>query len=988
MIGAVLIIGGGVGGMVASLDLANIGYKVYLVESSPSIGGKMSQLDKTFPTLDCSMCTLAPRMVDLSRHPSIELLAYSEVESVKGKEGDFRVKVRNKARYIDDNCTGCGECSEVCPVEVPNEYEVGCGFRKIIYRPFPQAVPSIFTIDMDHCRKCYKCLDACKDIKAINFSQKDEIIEINVGAIIDTVGFSLFDVSKVEEYGYKIYPNVITGLELERLINASGFTGGEIYRADNREVPKKIAFIQCVGSRDIHNGVPYCSRVCCMYAIKQAILVKEHHPEIECTIFYIDIRAFGKGYEEFYDRAVEEYGIKFVRGRAAEIYKKGDNHIVRYEDTISGKAGEYECDMAILANAILPNNEKMAEILRLELDEYGFIKSKGLPMETERKGVYVAGVAQDVRDITDTVAMSCGAAALAAGDLASERGKLVKPKEFPLEKDVSSEEARIGVFVCHCGSNIAAVIDTKVLAEYAKTLKNVVYATDTMYACSEEGINNIRTAVVEHNLNRVIVAACTPRTHEPLFRETIQEVGLNPYLFEFANIREHCSWVHKDYPKEANEKAKDIIKSAVARATLLEPQKPEKMPVTQKAIVIGGGVAGMEASYQIARGGFEVHLIEKKEKLGGIFNEMYHLFPDLDPKEIVREKIDKINSNKKIKVHLNTRLEDLSGFVGNFDATLSDGSAISAGAVVLATGGNEWKPNIYGYGQPNVYTQLELQRLIAEDKISDKEKIVMIQCAGSREKYRRYCSRICCSEAIKNAIDIKKKWPHTEIYVLYRDIRTFSHQAEEMYLEAGKLGVLFIRFDLNERPEVKDDTVSINDTLLREKFTIKADKVILSAAIVPDDEYESLSKMLRIPLSSDGFFLEAHLKLRPLDFTSDGFFLCGTAQSPKDYVDTMCQAVGVASRVSILLSKEEIEAEGITSMVNEDLCIGCGICESVCPFMAIKVVEKDGRKKAEVTNVKCKGCGVCASSCTMRAITMRHFTDDQLIAEERAILEA
>jgi len=992
IVGSVLIVGGGIAGMVSALDLADNGYKVYLIDKTPSIGGTMSQLDKTFPTLDCAMCTMAPRMVDISRHPNIELMPYTVLESVEGSVGCFNVKLRKIESRINENCIGCGDCSAVCPVEVPNEYDENGGIRKAVYSPFPQAVPKLFVIDAEHCIKCYKCVEASVGKNCIDFSIKDKIIDLEVGDIIIAPGFELWNPSLRPELGYGKYPNVLTGIELERLINASGFTSGEILRADTEEVPKKIGFIQCVGSRDVKAGQPYCSRVCCMYAIKQAILVKEHHPEIDCTIFYMDIRAFGKGQEEFYNRAKDEYGIKFIRANPGEVYQDGKDLVVRFEDTTASEVREERFDLVILANAIKSNNKNLSEILGIELDVDGFIKEQNNnPMVTSRPGVYVAGVAQAPRDITDTVSMSSGAAALAAADLLSAKGKLAKEKVFPPEKDVSGEEPRIGVVICHCGTNIASTVSINEVKEYIRTLPNVIYCENIIYACSEDSSKKIQDAIEQNNLNRFVVASCTPRTHEPLFRETCQAAGLNPYLFEFANIREHCSWVHRNEPKEATEKAKEIIRAAVARARLLKPQKPGKIGVTQRALVIGGGVTGMEAAYNIARLGFEVILVERDNELGGLLRRMHHMFIDIDPKAVLAEKISKIESEKKISVHLGTMVEDLSGFVGNFDVKLTDGTETTVGAIVIAAGCDEWKPNIYGYGQNDVYTQLELQEVINKGNIKNDETIVMIQCVGSREKgEREYCSRICCSEAIKNALEIKEKYPTTNVYILYRDIRTFAKNAEEKYREAALKGVRFIRYDINiKRPEVdKNNVVHVFDTLIQKDTEIKADKVVLSAAVVPRDGFEDLSKLFRVPLGQDGFFLEAHLKLRPLDFTSDGFFLCGTAQGPKDYIDNMAQAIGVASRVARILSKKEMDTEATTSRVNENICIGCGRCVDICPYNAIKLVPRGfGVFKSRINDALCKGCGACAAECPTGAIEARHFDDKEISVMIDALLK-
>jgi heterodisulfide reductase subunit A len=999
--GAALVIGAGVSGMQASLDLAESGFKVYLVEKTPSIGGRMAQLDKTFPTNDCAMCTLAPKMVEVSRHPDIELLMCSEVISVEGEEGNFEVTVRRNPRYVlEDKCTGCGLCAEVCPVSVPNEFDEGLGARKAIYVPFPQASPLVYTRDEEHCIDCGLCKMIC-EAGAIDYDMQPEERKINVGSIIVSTGYELFDPSSLGEYGFGLYPNVVTNLQFERLLSASGPTGGHIIRPSDGKEPKHIAFIQCVGSRDIRHH-PYCSQICCVASTKEAIIGREHCPELTSSIFYMDLRAFGKGFQEYTNKAERDYGVEYIRARPSEVIEdpETNNLILKYDDTFTGEIKQMEVDMVVLASALKPSpgSKKLAEVLGIAADDYGYFNeiSEDKPFETLKPGIFITGTCQGPRDIPDSVGQASGAAALVEGILTESRGSMIKERKEVPEK-VISEEPRIGVFVCSCGLNIASVVDVKSLAEYAKSLPNVVFANNTIYTCSDDTQVLIKKTIDEYDLNRVVVASCTPRTHEPLFRETCRDAGLNPYLFEMANIREHCSWVHPREPEKATEKAKDLVRMAVARARLLKPQKTRKVEAAQSAMVIGGGIAGMTAALEMAKQGFKVDLVERNQELGGFLNDLNSVFSEgRDPKDILEPLKEAVTSNGNITLHLNSALTDLGGFAGNFEATISkNGKAeqIKTGAIIVATGSEELKPEgMYLYGKnPNVMTQGELEKKLKDGL--DYDTLVMIQCVGARDDKRPACSRVCCNEAIKNSIILKKKNPDGRVYVLFRDIMAFG-KSEEYYKKSQEdFGVMYIRFVKENPPRVEERDgkliVTVHDEMLGREIEIEADKLVLSTPQVPSEGTEELQKILKVPRSPDGFFMEAHAKLRPLEFTSDGIFLCGSCQSPKELSSVIAQASGAASKACSLLSKGVIETEATTSVVDEELCIGCGRCVEVCPFEAIALVENEKREyKSSINDAICKGCGTCASVCPNLAITPRHFERAQIHAMVDALLEA
>jgi heterodisulfide reductase subunit A len=992
-VGAVLVVGGGVAGIQASLDVADSGFKTYLLDESTSIGGTMAQLDKTFPTNDCSMCILAPKLVTAGRHPNIQLITNSSLSEVKGEAGNFEVTILKRPRLVNmEKCTGCGICAQNCPSEVPNKFDENIGVRKAIYVPFPQAVPLKYAIDEEACIKCRLCEKVCP-AKAVDFSQQPETVKFNVGAIILAPGFEEFDPHLKSEYGYGRFPNVVSSIEFERIMNASGPFEGKIMRPSDGRIPRKIAFVQCVGSRDAQLGNNYCSAACCMYAMKEAVIAKEHTPtKLDATIFYMDMRAYGKEFDAYRDRAEHEYGVRFVRSRVASVAEnpKTSNLMVHYVEDEDPKTEEF--DMVMLSVGMRPPKdvERLAKVLGIELNKYKFCKTDAFfPIETSKSGIYACGAFAAPKDIPESVAEASAAAAKATSLIASERGKLVTAKEYPPERDVSEEEPRIGVFICHCGVNIAAVVNVPEVVEYATKLPNVVYAENNLYTCSQDTQVKMRDKIKELKLNRVVVAACTPRTHEPLFRATCQDAGLNPYLFEMANIRDQCSWVHMHDHERATEKAKDLVESMVAKASLLSPLRKPLTNVTPVGLVIGGGVSGMTAAIEVAEQGFEVHLIERESKLGGHLNKIKYTLGTENPQTLLKSLLTKIDKNKKIHVHMAAEIVGIEGYVGNFKTTIKTGGKeeqIEHGITIVATGASEYKPTEYLYGQdPRIKTQRELEEALSKGKFVAKN-VVMIQCVGARNETRPNCSRICCGQAIKNALKIKEKSPETEVYVLYKDMRAYGFK-EDRYREASNAGVIFIAYDDEHKPKVAVENgklfVTAWEPVLKEWVPIEAEMLVLSAATVPNPDSEKLAKMLKVPLSRDGFFLEAHMKLRPLDFATDGIFLCGMAHWPKYIDESISQACGAAARAAIVLSSKTLEAEGTVCHIDETKCVGCGLCITICPYGAISKDEKD---LAKVNEVLCKGCGTCAASCPMRAMTMRQFTDNQLIAQGVVVL--
>jgi len=998
--GDVMVVGGGISGIQAALDLATAGFKVYLVEKSPTIGGKMAQLDKTFPTNDCSMCIESPKFIECDRHPNIEILTYTEVDSVEGEAGDFTITLIKKPRYvIEEKCTGCTVCVEYCPVEVPDPFNQDLSSNKAIHIYFSQAVPLVTYID-ENClylkdKKCTICQGICQN-EAIDLHQEAEKVVVKVGAIVLTPGYETFDPKFRGDYGYGKMENVVTSLDFERLLCATGPHEGEILRPSDKKHPHKIAWIHCVGSRQvIPGGNSYCSAVCCTYIQKQVILAKDHDADTQATIFHNDIRSIGKDFERFYQRAEKLPGVTFIRSYVSigKEIPETKNVTIRYATSEEG-VKEEEFDLVVLGVGLNPpaDVQNLADTFGIQLTSQGFCKTNPVnPMETTRPGIFASGAFLGPMDIPESVVTASGAGALCGHLLDYRRGKLARERIYPPERDVAKEEARVGVFVCHCGANIGRVVDVPSVVEYSSTLDHVVHAEEGLFVCSTDAAEQIADTIREKKLNRVVVAACTPRTHEPLFRDTLREGGINQYFFEMANIREHCSWVHSKQKEEATKKAKDIVRMSVARTIHLEPLQEFDLPVNKTGLVVGGGLAGMTSALSLANQGFEVHLVEKDTELGGMARRIHSTLEGLDVQAYLDDLIRKVYQHPLIHVFHEATITDVSGYVGNFTTTVkSEGKVkeIRHGAAIIATGADEYKPTEYIYGQDDrVLTQLELEEHIAkgDKKLANSRSLVMIQCVGCRQEDRNYCSRVCCSQAIKNALKLKEINPEMDITILFRDMRTYGF-AEDYYRQAAEKDVKFVRWEPDDRPKVETATaegkpvlrVTIPDPVLGQRLAIDADLLVLSAAVVPSKGSREISRLFKVPLSPDGFFQEAHVKLRPVDFAAEGVYLCGTAHYPKTISETIGQAYGVAGRAVTLLSQDTVTASGAVCEVNEDDCVACGACITACTYGAIEFCETPKGKKARVNPILCKGDGLCNAKCPTNAITLKHYTDEEV----------
>ncbi len=849
------------------------------------------------------------------------------------------------------------------------------------------------------CSECYQCVKACL-ADAIDHEQTVEEVDLDVGSVILCPGNETFDPSSLNDiYAYNSSPNVLTSAEFERILSASGPTMGHLVRPSDHVEPKKIAWLQCIGSRDNNRcGNGYCSSVCCMYAIKEAMIAKDHSEHgLDTVIFNMDIRSFGKDYEQYYDRARNSAGVRFIKSRIHTVTEIPDtgNLELRYVEE-DGNLQVEEFDMVVLSVGLQVSESTVetAKRLNIDLNKYNFAEtSPSLPVNTSRPGVFACGIFQGPKDIPSSVTEASAAACAAGRNLAQARGTLQKEVVKPEPIDVEGQEPRIGVFVCDCGINIAGVIDVPAVREYSESLPYVVYAGENLFTCSQDAQDQMKEVIKEHNINRVVVSSCTPKTHEPIFMDTLEAVGLNKYLFEMANIRNQDSWVHGNDHEAATEKAKELVRMSVARAASLQPLYERQIPVTKRALVVGGGVAGMNAALGVADQGFDVVLVEKEAQLGGLGNRLTKTIEGMDVRELVTALKKQVENHEKIDVLTNSVIVDFSGFKGNFKTEVLAGESMASrtiehGATIIATGANEYRPKEFLYGEnPKVVTQLELgERLYTNTDVDELNHVVMIQCVGSRNEENPNCSRICCQNAIKSAIALKKRNPKTQVYILYRDIRTYG-LLEDYYTEARQLGVLFSRFSADDPPVVSPEgdfvNVTFTDHILGRKISVNADLAVLSAGVEAEDT-EELANIMKLNRNAQNFFLEAHVKLRPVEMGTEGIYLCGTAHSPQLLSESIAQAMAAASRATTMLSQSFLTLSAVTATVDTEKCASCLICVRSCPYNVPRINEEG---VSEIDDALCQGCGACAAECPAKAIELRWYEDDQITSKVDSLLE-
>ncbi len=997
----VLVIGGGVGGIRAALDLAESRRDVLLIDSDYAIGGLMTQLDRTFPTNNCDLCTVSPFLSASAREQYLEVKPLTVLESITGEAGDFTATIKTEPRYIDiDKCTGCGDCKKEFPQAV--RFTPGLDPRAPTCMRYPQATPYAFSIDMDKVDDVAKLQSVCK-AKAILAEDKEAQVSINVGSVIMSVGAELFNPSVLDNYGGGQFDNVVTGLEYERIMSASGPFEGSLLRKSDKKRPKKVAWIQCVGSRGINKGdVPYCSGVCCMYALKEAMVTKERFgEEIETTIFFMDMRTHGKGYDQYYNRAKDDYGVRMIRSRPHSIVEVSDtkNLSITYamEETPGQEIEEF--DMVVLSTGFRPSEASadLAGRLGIELNDHKFAKTDNFnPVKTSKEGVYVCGVYESPKDIPETMVQASAAASMAVGDLPGNLAEDLASDYFPPERDVTGEAPKIGVFVCDCGFDIGGVIDVDKLIAHAQSNPDVAIAKAVGYGCSGDSMDEIETMIQEHGLNRVVIGGCSPRTHETKFQDLLKRVGLNRYLVEIVNLRDQNTWAHLSKPQEALEKAFKLLQIGISGVRLARPLLDNTLPMSQNALVVGGGVTGMTSALKLADQGIQTFIVERAPALGGLARSLRKTIEGQDVQTFVSDLVAQVTSHENIRVMTRSIIVDHEGMPGLFKTGIQTGlrmnyMQIDHGVTILATGALPNRPNEYGLGSmDSVCTQLELDSVLEDDadKVKAMDQVVMIQCVGSREEGNPNCSRICCQAAMKNALRIKEINPDAQVFVLYRDIRTYGFQ-EDYYRKARDLGVKFVRFAVDNKPQVHEEDgktyVRVHDFILGSQIDIEADCVALSTGLIADDETtEDLAILFHLPRTVDNYFLEDHVKLRPVDMALRGFFIAGTTHSPKNIRESVTQALAVAGRAQTLLSKKEINLGASVAKVDGNKCASCLICVRACPF-DIPFINSDGY--SQIDPAKCHGCGVCAADCPAKAIQLLAYEDDQILAKLDGLFE-
>ena len=1033
-VNSALVIGGGVGGMRAALDLADAGIHVYLLEATPSLGGRVAQLGFMFPTHDCVLCrgtsdhgfgctrpSITPALLDHNRHPNITLLTSSDLVSCEGEAGDFHIQLLKHPQFVDPTlCTNCGRCAQVCPEIRSSGFQLGLSTRKIIDKSAPRSVPDTFYMiePTERCAECGECLKVCPT-NAINLEAQPCDLDIHVGAIILAVGFQPFNAEEMPELGYGRIPNVITSMQYERLASRSGPTEGVVSRISDGKIPKRIAWLQCVGSRDQVN--PYCSSICCMYATKEAMLAKQRIPNVECHIFTMDERAFGKEYNLYYNQARDSFGIHYTRCRISSVEEDPETSEIilrypagrRHEESAPGQGSlkQERFDLLVLAVGIRPPAKavEIANTLGIELNEYGFCETdKFSPLSTTRPGVFVCGAFASPKEIAETILDASGAAAEVMRLLRENLGgrkfntssPFISESVIPEKPIKDGETPEIAIALCGCAGEISRVVDLERVAAFAGTLTGVTSVEIFSLACFNPDQDELRQFIQESGANRIVIGACSHRTHEPLFQRLVSEEGFNPYLMEMVNLREHCSWVHPNDPEGATRKAAELIRMGVERVRMAHPIYKEEREPVRAALVIGGGLSGMTAALAIADAGYDVHLVERQGELGGNLHHIYYVAEEENPQRLLRDLVNRTIGHENIRHYLNSEVITHTGSVGDFRARIQmkapNGSLseheIRHSVVLVATGGKEASGKQYLMGQdPRVIPQSELEEILTHrpERTSRLRSVVMIQCVKAYDGVE-YCSRICCTNTIKNALRLKMLNPECQVVILYKNIITYGFR-EKYYLEARRKGVLFVRHTDAEPPNVYLETrgaskalvVSVHEHIFGETLNFEPDLLALSMPVIPSRGTQELADMLGVSLSAEGFFLETHLKMRPMEFHDEGIYLCGMAHYPKFIEESISHSLACAGRALTILSRPILHLGGVIAEVDNTKCTGCLTCVRTCPFGIPEmrydlcgVGELGGA--AWIDPARCQGCGTCTAECPARAIQLHHYHDDQI----------
>ena len=1015
--------------MRSALDLADAGLKVFLVEHTPCLGGRVAQLGYMFPQHDCVLCrgtpdhgygctrpSISPAYIHHNQHPNIEIWTNTHVVDVQGQAGDFTVSLRQEPRYVNvDRCINCDNCAQVCPIELPDSYQLNMTKRKAAYKTAARAAPDAYIIDRGpYCDNCGHCVEVCPT-QAIDLNEQPRLLSIQVGAVILALGFKLYDASGLEELGYGRYPNVLDAMQYERLASRSGPTEGIVKRPSDQTAPRSIAWLQCIGSRDQSNT--YCSSICCMYATKEAMLAKQRLGDaIDCTIFIMDERAFNKEYSTYFAKARQQYGIHYRRCRVSNIRESpGSRNLTVQYASSNGELAQESFDMVVLATGLQPPDSArhFTNMLDLDLNEHGFCEThKFTPLQTTHSGVFVCGAFSSPKEISETIIDASGAAAEVMRLLNEQLNTYQYSREWPVlsednlppERDVKDEPPRIGVFTCTCGGTMTRLLDMHNLTNQVRQWPHVTTAEIVNLACFPETITHIQEQIHRQRLNRVVIAGCSSRTHEPLFQRAIRQTGLNPYLVELVNLRDQCNQIHTHQPALANRKAIELVRLAVGRVKLAQAIHKQKFTSRDTALIIGGGLSGMTAALAISDSGYDVILVERSNVLGGHLQNMYYVAEGENPRRLGRDLVNRVRAHQRVDAYVNTEVIQHGGHVGRFWAELRtthhDGATetfrVEHGVTIVATGGYENRDHPW-LGLPGVITQEDLEELVVHQpkEIAALKNVVMIQCVQP-EGTPEYCSRVCCTNTMKNAIRLKLFNPNCHVTVLYKNIVTYGFR-EKYYTEARRLGVVFLRYTDGLPPQIeltgpeKDRQlrVHVHDLTLNRWLTLPADLIPLSMSITPAEGTRQLAEMLRLPLSTEGFFAEAQMKLRPMDFQRDGIFLAGMAHYPKFIEESISHALAAAARALTLLSQGTMYHGGVVADVDANKCVGCLSCTRVCPFAIPQVMQEAGRNgvgnlggAAFIDPAQCHGCGTCTSECPANAIQLINYTDEQMMLRE------
>ena len=1007
-VGTVLVIGAGIAGIKAALELAETRYKVLLAEASPHIGGILAKLDHQFPTNHCGMCRMLPTvgreyasqhcMRKTLFHDNIEILPFTEVKSIRGDAGAYRVEFIRRARHVNtDICNGFGECVDACPVEVPDEFNHGLTTRKAIYQPVPHNVPKMLVVDTQACNHCGECLKVCP-MDAIDLDAEDERDQVDVDAVILASGISLYDPATHDDAKpYTVSEDVVTSLAFERILSGSGTFDGRIHRPSDGRPAKRIAWIQCVGSRNRRHGRDYCSSICCMFALKEAVLAHEEGgPDMETTIFYIDMRTFGKDFFRYREKAEQEYGVRLVRCRVQEVLKEPDGSLrIRYFDPDTGAFRNGTYDMVVLSTGQAPfeDHQRIARILDVELSPAGFLPSEPFSkVKLLKPGIFLCGSLTGLTDISEAITSGIAAAGEASKLLTSIHAATVEERSVA-EREVDRQRPRVALFLCRCkDEKVPQGLDLGPLGSEIGTLHGIdeVHILDSL--CRQEQREELEHLLRKTRCNRILFGACLPYMYKQKLKQMARDAGFNSSLIEVFNLLD-LARMGLSAPDDVPwiERITEEILIHVEKLKLAQALHVDRIPIHPVALVVGGGVAGMRSSLSLSERGIDVHMVERSGRLGGrAGTDLHYTVDGLNTGGMIEGLVQEVQDRPNVSVHFNSEVVASEGALGCFRSivkNLNSGETmrLEHGAVILATGGHEGSTTEYAYGRSErIQTQSEFEERLAAGEIdaADLNHVVMVQCVGSRESGgREYCSRICCAGALKNAFKIREINPSARVVILNRDMMTYGY-FEPYYTRARGEGILFVNYDLGNKPAVQvvdgKPVFTFTDPVLRLPMEIAADQVILATGIEPSGSNRELARVFDVPVNEDGFFVEADSKWRPVEFNRLGIFLAGLAHSPQTVNETIMQAEAAAQKAYEYLSRGEMHTARVVSTVHDALCSRCQRCVEVCPYEA-RSFDPD-QNRILVDPAACQACGMCAVSCPNNAAEVLGWNEKQTLA--------